>query len=61
MIEGGKIEAVARCLAKMDGEFISATDWADTDRGEAYRDQAQEVLNTIENYDAGVRSGGLPA
>lgn len=56
-----KLEAVARCLAKLDGQFISAERWADVEGFSAiYRDRAAAVLMTIDNFESGVRSGGLP-
>lgn len=52
-------EVVARCLAKLDGKFISATDWHGA-IGAEYRHRARQVFRTIERWESGVRSGGLP-
>lgn len=52
-----RLDPVARCLAKMDGEFISGVEWVG-DRGESYRDAAREVLRTIDNVEAGNYTGG---
>jgi 2-keto-3-deoxy-L-rhamnonate aldolase RhmA len=52
-------EAVARCLAQLDGRFIGASDWAGA-TGERYRASAARVLATIANVKAGNGTGGLP-
>lgn len=54
-----KIDAVARCLAKLDGKHVGAADWADA-AGSMYRERAGAVLETIDRFDSGIRSGGLP-
>jgi hypothetical protein len=53
------IDAVARCMAKDDGKLVSATEWAGA-VGSDYRRRAGSVIHTISNYQAGIRSGGLP-
>lgn len=54
-----RVDAVARCLAKIDGKFVGASQWAG-DRGAAYHDAAERVLDTVDRFDSGVQSGGLP-
>lgn len=56
----GKRDAVAQCLAIQDDRFISAADWQGQ-TGAQYRARALKVLETIERYDSGQRSGGLPS
>jgi hypothetical protein len=53
------IDAVARSLAKMDEKFVSAADWGGN-IGDNYRVKAMAVLLVVENYNNGIRSGGLP-
>jgi hypothetical protein len=55
------VDAVARCLAKHrhSGMFIPADQWAG-EIGDAYRKEAQCVLDTIARYNDGQCSGGLP-
>lgn len=50
-------DAVARYLAKADGQFISAEDWVGD---KVYMERALGVLDTITKYEAGHHSGGLP-
>jgi hypothetical protein len=57
-LDQGLEDAVARCLAKQDGNHIGANDWA-SNVGDRYREKASDVLRTVDNYQAGIRSGGL--
>jgi hypothetical protein len=59
MYDVGKIDAVARSLAFQDDRFIAAEQWAGR-TGMLYRLKAVKILETIERYDAGQQSGGLP-
>jgi hypothetical protein len=54
-----RVEAVARCLAKLDGKHVSSTEWRG-EVGASYRRKAVEVIATLERYDEGLRSGGMP-
>ena len=54
-----KVEAAARCLAHLDGRFISAADW-EGEVGNEYRRRGRRVVQTLILFDAGYRSGGLP-
>jgi hypothetical protein len=54
----GIVDAVARCLAVQDDQFISGSRWRDSE-GDRYRSRARGVLRTIWLYESGVRSGGM--
>lgn len=53
------LEAVARCLAQIDGRFIDGNEWLAITRAEYIR-RAHRVLTTIEKVQGGNHTGGLP-
>lgn len=51
--------AVARCLAVLDGVFIDAATW-EREQQAVYQARARRVIDTIDNVRGGNHSGGLP-